>query len=912
MRRWICRIILGVIALVAFLAVTVQIILWTDLPRKWISRSLSTKTGLDVSARSFSTTWVGNTTLKDVVVRMPAELNPFLTVDRISISHSALARMLVTRSIDVYAFRIDSIALKVCQGKDGRWNIQDILPILAQLRGDSPKKLKQLPRVTIAYATVEIADWTGRTIEFGPFSFHGNHRSLPIWQFQLDCADNVQVAQLALETKNVILKDLVAWSDIKWPDVHLTKFEMPNAKHIIARGKFSLKDKSWSIGFDADNVTIPEIWARPVNVKLTAKGDPCSIDIQDLRVEVDDLTFVTVGLIKLPIYELANTRASVTWSPKSTNNTLGNPNELPSNYGQWQAEADIMGTLRPLNLTAYSTVETRNIHIAKGTIPVLHIPLQAHITASGIKFSSPKSFELLNGTCHLHGRYAYASRTTQLDLRIENIPLTSIGEVVASPVTWQGLAGAELFLKTTAFEMDHIVATGKWHATDINIPPFDAERAEGDFVLKDGIAMLEPIQLNQQQGTATGRIHFRLSQPHLLSIEMETHGWPFSFSKYPFHGQIDGKIAAKLDALKRSANAICELSSKLRFKDKPFGSISFIGDVEGRTVELRQIELNALGGIAQGCGKVSLNNLLKGNIQLGWQDIELRNLCEWWPQLDGLTGKVSGSLTASPSEARRSLEPLLLEVNGQTTGGFRNIKLDNYSATAYLGNQRLLVDKFILQLSAGRIAVRGNVSRHANEFFARLQVDLDQLDLDEIVQSFHPGANKVLGLLSGNSIITMSSDLRWSTAAAELKFTDSDLIGSKIIRTLYNAIGLKSGQQKPTGKGVLKVRAEGVRIEIPSFFFSNRGVETRGAGTIKDISMGLSSPIEGYAVASTRPLKGVTLPGIDELDKLMQILQRDVACVKIEGTLGKPDVVTVPFPKVSAELRGLLWRQLRE
>jgi hypothetical protein len=157
----------------------------------------------------------------------------------------------------------------------------------------------------------------------------------------------------------------------------------------------------------------------------------------------------------------------------------------------------------------------------------------------------------------------------------------------------------------------------------------------------------------------------------------------------------------------------------------------------------------------------------------------------------------------------------------------------------------------------------------------------------------------------------MFSDLRRSTGEAELELTESDLVDNKIIRTLYDAIGLKLDKRKPTGQGRVKLQAEGSRLQIPSFFYSNRGVEVRGAGTIEDLGLGLESPIGGYAVSTPRPLKGMTLPGTENLDKLIYALQSDVACVNIEGNLGKPIVRTVAFPKIREEFRRLLWSQLR-
>jgi hypothetical protein len=132
------------------------------------------------------------------------------------------------------------------------------------------------------------------------------------------------------------------------------------------------------------------------------------------------------------------------------------------------------------------------------------------------------------------------------------------------------------------------------------------------------------------------------------------------------------------------------------------------------------------------------------------------------------------------------------------------------------------------------------------------------------------------------------------------------------LHTLYNTLNLNLGQSKPEGTGQAKVRFDGTRIRIPSFVYFNRGVEVRGAGDIEAFARGVESPIEGYAVGSTRALKGIRLPGVRELDRLMASMQTGVASVTIGGTLGKVEVAVVPLPVVNGPLRHLLWSQLRE
>jgi len=125
-------------------------------------------------------------------------------------------------------------------------------------------------------------------------------------------------------------------------------------------------------------------------------------------------------------------------------------------------------------------------------------------------------------------------------------------------------------------------------------------------------------------------------------------------------------------------------------------------------------------------------------------------------------------------------------------------------------------------------------------------------------------------------------------------------------------LNLQFGPQGPTGTGDLTIRLEGASLEIPAFTYFNRGVEVRGAVRIADLQRGAQSEIEGFAVGSTRVLRGVNLPGVRALDRLLATFQSGAASVSIGGTLGAPQVQVVPLPVVLDPFRRLLWAQLRQ
>jgi hypothetical protein len=204
------------------------------------------------------------------------------------------------------------------------------------------------------------------------------------------------------------------------------------------------------------------------------------------------------------------------------------------------------------------------------------------------------------------------------------------------------------------------------------------------------------------------------------------------------------------------------------------------------------------------------------------------------------------------------------------------------------------------------------VSTHADARYASLATDFDGVDLNQLVHAVDPNAREHAGIIAGNISLLSSLDRASLGGDAEIKLTRSDLANNVVITTLHNALNLQIGKREPTGTGGMEIHFEGPAVLISSFEYFNRGVEIRGAGRIRDVTAGDESAIDGYAVASSRVLKGIKLPGVRDLDRLMASFQTGVASVKIGGTLDHPQVNPVPLQVISGSFRQLLWAQLRD
>jgi len=441
-----------------------------------------------------------------------------------------------------------------------------------------------------------------------------------------------------------------------------------------------------------------------------------------------------------------------------------------------------------------------------------------------------------------------------------------------------------------------------------------AEVARGKVRIADGLVRFDEIRLEQGQGQAEGHMQFRLDRPQLLSLGFKTTTWPIQLEDRGLEFRLDGAADAQLDVLAKTVNGAGQLSGNIVWKDKELGRMTLATSVRERTLAVQEFRAEALGGTIEGAAQIPLDQWTNSTGQLQWQGIEPNALEPWWPPACRVGGQLSGSLTATQTKGEgRPPEPMRLDLNAEMIDGWVGTsQLREARLVAYLGPRRLLIDQANFQLLGGRMDARVRVSPHAEKLYTTVVMDANSIDLNQLVHVIHPEAGQIAGQIAGKGNLLFSSDLSSFSGQGDLNLSQSDLANNSVVRTLYDTMSLKLGRREPKGTGQMRIQLDGVRTLIPSFVYFNRGVEIRGAGQIDDFRLGSTSPIEGYAFGSTRILKGIPLPGVKELDRLMSSLQSGVASVKIAGSVGKPDVAVVPLPAISDPLRRLLWAQLRQ
>lgn len=712
------------------------------------------------------------------------------------------------------------------------------------------------------------------------------------------------------DDRRAAVTNTVAEIDVNWPVIRLTSLHVPDARRATAGAEFDVESHRWSTLLDATGLRLGTPGLDSIDLRFSVRGGDREALVSELRVAAGERVVAAKGDLSLVDWSLKDAAVLVDW-PAS----VAGPEQpqVVRPTGQWHWEGKLSGQIYPPALAMEGNLAGQRIAIGKQTVSRVMIPVRADANAGEIQVATDP-FELLSGTWRLTGRHERSNDLTQIDMVVDGLSLKAAADIAGAPFACQGTAHARMQLAVPGFQVTQAVATGEWTAEDVNIPPLEAEKARGKLRIGGGSVRFEDIELERGRGWAHASMEFRLDRPQDVIMEFTTESWPVRFRDYPFSILADSQASLQVNTTAWTVQGQMRLSGGIWFKDQDLARVRADTFLEGRTLDVHDLYAETLGGSIEGTARLALGHWSNSTARLTWSGVQPQSLQRWWPAFERFKGEVSGDLTIKQTDVRtRPLGSMQFTLDARTAGGqYGPAQVDACHIVGYVDENRLVIDDGALQAVGGRIGARARVSRHANAYYASAITDFNSLDLDQLAHVVDPDAGEHIGLVSGRVSLLSSSDRLALGGEGDIRLVRSDLANNAIIGALHDALKLDIGKRQPTGTGRVKIQFEGARLAVPSFEYFNRGIEIRGAGQIRDIRAGDVSPVEGYAVASTRVLKGVSLPGVESLDRLMASMETGASAVRIGGTLEDVQVKVVPLLLVSSDFRRLLWAQLRE
>jgi hypothetical protein len=198
MRRWFFRILVGLLALIVLIIVTVQIILWTPLPRRIAMEQIEKQLGLRISADSLSISWWGRTRLGNVALGLPLSDKNFLHLQSLTIHHNTLIGLAVGRAFAIDEIDIDQPHIDILQDPNGQWNLQQVALLLARAGGSNTAQqssadtsVPKLPNLRLTNGTVNLSDNQHHTLTLQPVTVTGDDQGTLVWKYNATIADAI-------------------------------------------------------------------------------------------------------------------------------------------------------------------------------------------------------------------------------------------------------------------------------------------------------------------------------------------------------------------------------------------------------------------------------------------------------------------------------------------------------------------------------------------------------------------------------------------------------------------------------------------------------------------------------------------------------------------------------------------------
>jgi hypothetical protein len=345
----------------------------------------------------------------------------------------------------------------------------------------------------------------------------------------------------------------------------------------------------------------------------------------------------------------------------------------------------------------------------------------------------------------------------------------------------------------------------------------------------------------------------------------------------------------------------------ISLEDADRGCVQTVITVSEDQVQVNSLDGKLLGGAISGDAVLDKQDWTKTRIHASWEDINLHDLGTWGPGARTYAGIVSGRIDIDPAQEKRPLEPLA--VTGQVDfedGLVNNLTLQTMQFSGAVGQTRLLLTHVEVPLLDGLLRARLRASKNKDVYALYANCDFANIDVNLAANAFSETPSEMVGRLDGKAFVMSSGKLADMNGTVDVQLSESNLVHHPVIATLYNALNLRSNSAEPQGEGSAKLRFDGANLRIDEFYYYNRGVEILGTGQIVDLRLRKNSPVEGVVLATTRPLKEIGLPGVDVLDKFFSAAQKDMAVVKVDGTLAEIDVNVTALPQIQAFLNTFL------
>lgn len=677
---------------------------------------------------------------------------------------------------------------------------------------------------------------------------------------------------------------------VRWPVVRLTDLRAPPAHINAAAARYDAVTNEWMAELDLTGLTVPRSDVGQISISGEASGVGAAASVPRLVITTDPAE-LSASVAYDPAAPTPLAAAVTVASPPPPRGDLVVQPEPPPT-GTWNADAQIEGSIQPLDLRAAGSATGAGIKAPGGELAPVRIDWSAHADTTGFRIRTDP-FELLGGLWALRATWP-ADGPPRARVGVENLSLRQLADAGDVPLDVGGVLMAELTLTAHDWTTDGLELTGQWAVESPRAGWYGVERGRGLIRSRQGRVDIHDILFTLHEGELGGSVSFNLANANLLAVNVASRGWPVRIQGTDVGLTVDGVARATIDVFEGLARGDFDLAVPVTVAGVPYAEARTSGRIRGRTLHVDDLTADLGGGDVSGTLVLPLDAWHQMDLYLALNDLGVPELLAPWGGMSATaaevaTGRLTGLIAAAPSASTRALEPLRINILLSPDGtSFRGLTLGDSQLTMYAGPERVVLDDSFLNIGGGLVNLWSRLSWHNGQPFVHAQADVADLNLDALVHAIAPGAAPVPGKITGRfSAGTYLYEPRRMFGRATVLLEEADLANVNLVSRLYGLLSFRPEGLVPTGLGRATLRLEDYTLLIGEVEYFNRGVDIVGSGRVEDLRMGEASPVSGVAVARIRPLRDlrVGLPLISEVDELLAALQSGGASIVISGTV---------------------------
>jgi hypothetical protein len=692
--------------------------------------------------------------------------------------------------------------------------------------------------------------------------------------------------------------------------IALTDFSLGPSNSIAGQGaiRYASPDMSWWLDLRGQHLAIPRAAEAQLAFEANAWGTSDEIRLQRAYAIVGRAFAQADGYYHFARPKPVELNLSLSELPAPID---GAPDVIG---GSFHGEANLYGAAFPPSFDANGQLHGDNVVLAHHPPQQIALKFTAGLHDRLLKFKT-ETLSLLGGQwsidAQLPARDIRRGSVPDVTLNVANLPLANLGDL-ANQQQIAGTASANVELDIEQPTIDQIYGTGHFHADDVSVRQFHADVIDGDLTVDTGGIALSPIHLRQRDGQAT--VHATSTLAHLqhLTAKLDAHAWPIDVGAA--HALLDVSTGPmQIDAAKQSATGTLCFDTTARWQDHPVLAGRGAIGLDGRVIELQNLQADLLRGNVAGTARLDLDQPMASRASVRWDALNLAALGKIDPLYGGAVGFITGRADLAPLTDPRALAPLQLDIAtvGQAVN-VRGLQFTQAHLPIYLDHDRAVCTGGNIEIAGGQVGVFARSSLHVDQVLSTLvQLQLDRLDLQQLLHVLDQTQTDKLksypGRLSGIiSILGDPRDRRQIFGQASLQIAESDLANFGPFAALYNIMHLSGSDGKKAGAGTLEARYDNDSLIVSSLRYFNRGADAYGLASIAHLSQYPDCPLSGELVGTVRLLKNIDLPFFADADKIFSVLQSNLTSIVIGGTLAKPSYVPESASAIGTAMRTFL------